>query len=339
DTWNQIQGAGAFVIDTKVPGEQVHLIENIHYWDKSEGVSDMIISIVPIDFLGVALISGFDVAINLRNEECFNNIDGSGFGINIMQVTTNEVSSLMFNFNNHYRTSDNPVHNIDVRRAISYSIDTEIFTQLFHLNFLLFEETGFNIGEANSILNNAGFWRCSNGGNYRLDHNGNELYLTLLMVDANLGHDLTNSIYQLIKESFWNIGIRLELLEGRFFQTGEILENVRRVDIIFYNLNMLCEIEGLLHASFMQLFHANDWSFFSAELEWLLYEIVANPASWDIDWLNMMLEQLHYYLSSNFYFPASWRLRLNAAAHPNIGGIFFSPCNNFINLIFIYTSS
>lgn len=209
---------GPYVITSFVSEQNVELAANPSYWDGETGLDTISVTqIVDADARGMAVQSG---EVDLTNT-----IDNTS----VTLFTDNEayyVSSIIsprvnVAYMNHAESS--PLHDIELRKAVSYAVNREAYAELIggsaahsaYSDATPFGNeniTAFTCDETKAveILDNAGYKDINNDG-YREMPDGSELVLNYLQA-ADHGSADSAILATAVQSDLKNVGIHMEIL-------------------------------------------------------------------------------------------------------------------------------
>ncbi|MCL2862034.1 MAG: ABC transporter substrate-binding protein [Firmicutes bacterium] len=338
-----IIGSGAFMKESLVPGESITLKSNPNYWLRGPYVGRIVLQIMPRSLMGMAMEAGmFHVGINALSQD-YLHLTNCIFAI----TPSNSPLALLFNFNNTEREeNNNPVRIEEFRQAISYAINVSELAQIFSFEFTPREFDGivefvnafpysfvgvnfmnmfsqfnnhtFDPEYANHLLDLIGFARGSDGN--RQDWYGNDLILRIFVENNKLDFPVFETVFHHVMQNLSDIGLRVEVVTG----TRHCKDLMFVSDLIFGNFNLISGLNYLTpflsdctpHCYYCQPCCCNPCHYChcTCSIHYILDNII-NPLivlGWN--WLSM-------------------------AVNNSAGGMFISPCADYIDLRFTFLTA
>lgn len=239
-------GIGPYKVESVVPGESVTYTANEDYWQGAPNLDGVTLQVVSPETVAEALESGeidlvdefpsdqyVDVHQDLTNVEFLGQIDLSytyiGFKLGSWDADNTRIEM----------NPDSKVADVELRRALWYAIDNEAVGERFYNGLRwnattlippshgLFHDPSieaptFDPDEANRILDEAGY-EDQDGDGMRETPDGEELVLNFASME---GGDVAEPIANYYIQSWGEVGIKVELLDGRLQEFNAFYDRV-----------------------------------------------------------------------------------------------------------------
>nr|EHJ6754294.1 hypothetical protein [Escherichia coli] len=244
----KVVGNGPFIVDTVVPGESVTFKKNPYYYKGEPKVDGVKADIVSQDSIVQEMKAGkYDFAKMPSDQyDAYKNLSN----ITLIGDITNSISYIGFNMGHydkekaeHVFEPSKKMSDPALRKAIAYALDNEqVANETYQglrtaANTLLTpffgeiyadksEVPGFtyNPEESKKILADAGY-KDTDGDGYVEDKEGKPLTITLLVP---VGSQTDDAVIQQYIEWWKNVGLRVELLNGRALEFNAYAEKLTK---------------------------------------------------------------------------------------------------------------
>jgi len=325
-------GFGPFIVQNIVPGESMHLVANDNFWLGRPYIDEVILQIVDPTLVPTHMLEGnFDVA-EFPLEDFPDHMDPPNFQylgdvMNVFTILSFNMGDYDWDLGEVVMHEDGPLTDIRLRRALAHAFDEGIVTENLwhglrfpatsvippgHSTFLDPSLRGFvyNPDLSRQLLDEAGFIDIDGDG-FREDPNGEQLTLTFL---ARIGQQWDIRAQFLI-QSWAEIGIRVELYQGRLHDMVAISENV-------WSGDNWPEVD-IFEAAWQAGFDPNPRGLWGHTInnrprymsdEWMrIMDDISSPQAWDTDFLiNAYHEWQRAHYEAAVSIPTDWRLNLVA---------------------------
>lgn len=323
-------GWGPFMVQNIVSGESVHLVANENFWLGRPYLDEVIIQFVHGDLIPTMLAAGeIDIAeFPLEHFSAWEDATAFQF-VGDVSAAWNWVSFRLGVWNPETAqievNPDAKLADVRVRRAMGFAVNEQAWTDSFweglrfpatspippnHSAFLNPDLAGFRYDpdRARAYLDDAGFDQFDEEG-YRLDPNG-ERFTIVFAHSIAPNHELMAQFYI---QSWAEVGLRVELFEGRLHDFTSIQENLYMADNWpEVDIHAAAWVAGFDPAPSGLWGHTpnNRPRFINEELQMYMDNIDSMQA-WDTDWL---ITQYHAWQEA-FYrhapvIPTQWRISL-----------------------------
>jgi peptide/nickel transport system substrate-binding protein len=325
-------GFGPFMVRNIVAGESVHLVANDNFWLGRPYLDEVVLQIVDESLVPSLMLEGqFDV-VSFPPQYFPDHMEPTNF--HYLGDITNIFTILNFNlgvydWDSGYIVPDPNSRMADVRlrRAMAYAFDESLITEnLWHnLRFpatsvippghsLFLDPTlgGFpyNPDLARQLLDEAGFIDTTGDG-WRDDQNGDPFIIQFLTREGQMW-DIRAQFYI---QAWADIGLRVELYQGRHHDFAAISENV-------WSNDNWPDVD-IFEAAWQAGFDPNPRTLWGHTIsnrpryindEWLrVMDDIGSEQAWDLDWLvERYREWQRVFHTSVASIPTDWRLDLFA---------------------------
>ena len=243
-----VVGNGPFVVDKVVPGESVTYKKNPYYYKGEPKVDGLKADVVSQDSIVQEMKAGkYDFASMPQDQyDTYKNLSN----INLLGTITNYISYVGFNMGHfdkekgeHVFEPGKKMSDPALRKAIAYALDNEqVANETYQglrisANTLLSPFFGeiyadkseipgftYNPEESKKILADAGY-KDTDGDGFVEDKEGKQLTITLLVP---AGSQTDDAIIQQYIEWWKNVGLRVELLNGRALEFNAYAEKLTK---------------------------------------------------------------------------------------------------------------
>lgn len=229
-------GIGPFKVDSIVPGESVVYKKFEDYWRGEPNLDEVVLQVINPDVVVQSLRTGeVDMVDNFPAAQFVDNADMDnvefladidlyyayvGFKLGNWDWENGQVNTDLEN---------SKVADVNLRTALAHAIDTDTAGERLyhglrwgattlippsHEEYRDAENPGhpYDVDLANQILDDAGY-EWADGEDFRTDPDGNELTLTFAAME---GDATSEALVNFYLQSWEEIGINVELLEGKF---------------------------------------------------------------------------------------------------------------------------
>ena len=242
----KVVGNGPFIVDKVVAGESVTFKKNPYYYKGEPKVDGLKADVVSPDSIVKEMKAGkYDFAAMPADQyDTFKDLSN----ITLLGNITNSISYIGFNMGHYDKEKGEHVFEPTkkmsdpaLRRAIAYALDNELVANETYeglriaANTLLSPFFGeiyadkseipgftYNPEESKRILADAGY-KDTDGDGYVEDKEGNQLTITLLVP---AGSQTDDAVIQQYIEWWKNVGLRVELLNGRALEFNAYAEKL-----------------------------------------------------------------------------------------------------------------
>ncbi|WP_010097695.1 oligopeptide ABC transporter substrate-binding protein [Ornithinibacillus scapharcae] len=242
-------GFGPYKVDTIVPGESVVLVKNEDYWRGEPALAKVTVKVISPSTVVQALESGevdlvdsfptdqFADNADMSNVEFLGKVDSSytyiGFKLGKWDAEAGEVV-----VDPNAKMAD-----VNLRKAMWYAVDNDAVGENFY-NGLRWNATTliipffpeyhnpdietptFDPDEANRILDEAGY-EDVDGDGFRENPDGEELVINFASMS---GGETAEPIAQYYIQSWGNVGLKVELVDGRLIEFNSFYDRVEADD-------------------------------------------------------------------------------------------------------------
>ena len=243
-----VVGNGPFVVDKVVPGESVTFKKNPYYYKGEPKVDGLKADVVSPDSIVQEMKAGkYDIA-SMQPDQYDTYKDLSN--ITLLGTITNSISYVGFNMGHfdkekgeHVFEPGKKMSDPALRKAIAYALDNDqVANETYQglrisANTLLSPFFGeiyadkseipgftYNPEESKKILADAGY-KDTDGDGYVEDKDGKQLTITLLVAT---GSQTDDAVVQQYIEWWKNVGLRVELLNGRALEFNSYAEKLTK---------------------------------------------------------------------------------------------------------------
>ena len=244
----KVVGNGPFIVDEVVPGESVKFKKNPYYYKGAPKVAGLQADIVSPNTIVKEMKAGnYDFALMPQDQyDTYKDLSN----ITLIGNITNSISYVGFNMGHYDKEKGEHVFEPGkkmsdpaLRKAIGYALDNEQVANKTYeglriaANTLLTpffgeiyadksEVPGFtyNPEESKKILADAGY-KDTDGDGYVEDKDGKQLTITLLVPE---GSQTDDAVVQQYIEWWKNVGLRVELLNGRTLEFNAYAEKLTK---------------------------------------------------------------------------------------------------------------
>ena len=243
-----VVGNGPFVVDKVVPGESVTFKKNPYYYKGEPKVDGLKADVVSPDSIVQEMKAGkYDIA-SMQPDQYDTYKDLSN--ITLLGTITNIISYVGFNMGHfdkatgeHVFEPGKKMSDPALRKAIAYALDNDqVANETYQglrisANTLLSPFFGeiyadkseipgftYNPEESKKILADAGY-KDTDGDGYVEDKDGKQLTITLLVAT---GSQTDDAVVQQYIEWWKNVGLRVELLNGRALEFNSYAEKLTK---------------------------------------------------------------------------------------------------------------
>ncbi|MDQ0352606.1 peptide/nickel transport system substrate-binding protein [Alkalibacillus filiformis] len=239
-------GIGPFMVDSIVPGESVSLVKNENYWRGEPNLDEVTVRVInpsvvvqELETGGVDLVSSFPVDqypenSQMENVEFLGQIDMAYTYIGFKLGDWDEEASKV-----NYMPDEMKMGDVELRRAMWYAVDNDTVGERFY-NGLRWAGTTliapshpdyhddsievptFEPEEAERILDEAGYEDVTGDG-FRETPDGEELVINFASMS---GGDVAEPIANYYVQSWQNVGLNVQLLDGRLHEFNSFYDRV-----------------------------------------------------------------------------------------------------------------
>lgn len=242
-------GFGPFKVESIVPGESVTMSKNEDYWRGEPNLDEVVVRVInpnvvvqELETGGVDTVSSFPTPqyadnADMSNVEFLGDIDRAytyiGFKLGHWDAENDEVVT----------DPDMKMADKNLRQAMWHAVDNDAVGKQFydglrwnattlippsHPEF--HDETNpgrtYDPDEANRLLDEAGY-EWADGEEYRTDPNGDELVITFASMS---GDDTAEPLAQYYIQSWAQVGLNVELLDGNLIEFNSFYDRVEEDD-------------------------------------------------------------------------------------------------------------
>ena len=243
-----VVGNGPFVVDKVVPGESVTFKKNPYYYKGEPKVDGLKADVVSPDSVVQEMKAGkYDIASMPADQyDTYKDLSN----ITLLGTITNSISYVGFNMGHfdkatgeHVFEPGKKMSDPALRKAIAYALDNDqVANETYQglrisANTLLSPFFGeiyadkseipgftYNPEESKKILADAGY-KDTDGDGYVEDKDGKQLTITLLVAT---GSQTDDAVVQQYIEWWKNVGLRVELLNGRALEFNSYAEKLTK---------------------------------------------------------------------------------------------------------------
>lgn len=250
-----IVGTGKYVLNEYENMRNISLARNENYWGTKPYIDKVSVMIIPDEEAQLSLFENGDIDfVNPKVIDWGKYVDEKS--ARTAQFVTSDYEFIGVNFRKGI------LNNLNLRKAIAYSIDREKITSNIYLghgtvvdfpvmpNSWLYDDSkiklGFNPNLASTLLDQAGYTLREDNG-LRVNEKGNILQLNLI---TNANNSLREQTALLIQEDLKKVGIQLdvEFLEWEDFEKRM---NIGNFDLLLggWELSYIPDITSAFHSS------------------------------------------------------------------------------------------
>lgn len=242
-------GFGPFKVESIVPGESVKFVANEYYWRGKPSVDGLQLDVVnPTSIVAELKAGNYDIA-SLPADQYDTYKDATNF--KILGVLENSYQYIGFKLGTWDAEAEEVkmdetkvVSNKALRQAMAYAIDTQainkefykglrpaansMITPNFTSEFYNKDQEGYSYDpeKAKQILADAGF-KDTNGDGFVEDPNGKEFKLGFASMS---GGETAEPIAQYFLQSWKEVGINVELVDGRLLEFNTFYDRIKKDD-------------------------------------------------------------------------------------------------------------
>lgn len=238
-------GYGPFIVDRIVPGESVVFKKNEDYWRGEVALDEVTLKVVDSSTVVQELKSGGVDIAGFPSAQYPENADMTN--VEFLAEVGNTVTYIGFRLGTQDEESgesipdpDMKMADVELRKAMWHAVDNEIIANQYyhglqrpastlispyHREFHDETNSGleYDPDKANEILDAAGY-EWVEGEKYRTDPDGNDLEITLAAYE---GGDTAEPIAKYYLQAWENVGINVELLDGRLQELNNYYEMLK----------------------------------------------------------------------------------------------------------------
>jgi peptide/nickel transport system substrate-binding protein len=196
-SWNgQVIGTGPFRFQQQITDQEIRLERNDDYWGEEAKFENLVFKVVTDPTTRMFALKSGDVDMILKVSE--NDVSDlkTTSGISVQETVTTFTDFLQFNTKSDpYNISNSPFHELAVRKAVAYAVDTEAIVEDLLMGHavaakgracspnMMYDDPDLELYDvdletADQLLNQSGWVMESDGYRYK---NGSRLATTLLM--------------------------------------------------------------------------------------------------------------------------------------------------------------